>query len=230
MSTQKTAPNTVLFSWFNQYAGILINTPTKTFAIDPVDIKPQSLPPLDAILITHEHHDHLDPQLIAQTQKATACTVIADVTSAKKLQHTLPADKLHAIQPGETTNLGAVAIQAEKSIHPAQTPITFIITSEDQIKIYHTSDSAPFPEMAALGQKKQFDVVFCTVGIAPGATPQTGFDVAWLTKPQIAVPYHTRTEQSQKEFAALVERKLPKTTCLIPQQNTTYQINKVVKT
>jgi hypothetical protein len=84
--------------------------------------------------------------------------------------------------------------------------------------------------MAALGQKKQFDVVFCTVGIAPGATPQTGFDVAWLTKPQIAVPYHTRTEQSQKEFAALVERKLPKTTCLIPQQNTTYQINKVVKT
>jgi hypothetical protein len=28
--------------WFNQYSGILLKTPTKTFAIDPVDVKPNT--------------------------------------------------------------------------------------------------------------------------------------------------------------------------------------------
>src|SRR5450756_3198732 len=66
--------------------------------------------------------------------------------------------------------------------------VTYIITSEDQVKVYHTADSLPFPELAKLGQKEKFDVVFCTVGIAPSSTPQTGFEIAWLTKPQVAVP------------------------------------------
>ncbi len=64
MSIQKIPEkNTVLFVWLNQYAGILLKTPSKTLAIDPVDVKPKSLQNVDAILITHEHYDHLDPRL-----------------------------------------------------------------------------------------------------------------------------------------------------------------------
>ena len=90
MSIQKTPePNTIFFTWFNQYAGILLKTPSKTIVIDPVDIKVKNLPVVDAILITHEHYDHLDLQLVAAIQKATGCTVIADPASTKKLQNTL---------------------------------------------------------------------------------------------------------------------------------------------
>ena len=92
--------------------------------------------------------------------------------------------------------------------------------------MYHTSDSSPYPELAKLGQKEKFDLVFCTVGIAPGASPQTGFEIAWLTKPQVAVPYHTATVESQNEFAALLKKELPKTACLIPEQNKIYQVSK----
>ena len=89
MSIQKTPePNTIFFTWFNQYAGILLKTPTKTIVVDPVDIKVKNLPIVDAILITHEHYDHLDPQLVTAIQKATDCTVIADPASTKKLQNT----------------------------------------------------------------------------------------------------------------------------------------------
>ena len=80
---------------------------------------------------------------------------------------------------------------------PLQAPVTYIITSEDEVKIYHTADSLPFPELAVMGQKEKFDVVFCTVGIAPGSTPQTGYEIARLTKPQVAVPYHTALTASQ---------------------------------
>jgi L-ascorbate metabolism protein UlaG (beta-lactamase superfamily) len=227
MSIQKTPErNSILFVWLNNYAGILLKTPTKTLAIDPVDVKPKTLQNVDAILLTHEHYDHLDPRLIIEIQKETNCTIIADSASTKKLQHAVPNEKLIEFKPSAEIKIGEVSIKAEKSNHPAQAPVTYIITSEDQVKVYHTSDSLPFPELAKIGQKEKFDVVFCTVGIAPGATPQTGFEIAWLTKPQVAVPYHTATSASQKEFAELLKKELPRTACLIPEQNKIYQVSK----
>ncbi len=227
MSIKKTPEkNSILFVWLNNYAGILLKTPTKTLAIDPVDVKAKNLQNMDAILITHEHYDHLDPPLIVEIQSATGCTVIADGASTKKLKLTLPSDKLQEIKPGMEIKFGEVSVKAEKSNHPAQAPVTYIITSEDNVKVYHTADSLPFPELAKLAQKENFDVVFCTVGIAPGASPQTGFEIAWLTKPQIAVPYHTATAASQKEFAELLKKELPRTACLIPEQNKIYQVTK----
>jgi len=227
LSIQKTPEkNSIFFMWLNNYAGILLKTPTKTFAIDPVDVKAKNLQNVDAILISHEHYDHLDPPLVADIQKATGCTVIADVASTKKLKLALPNDKLIEIKPGMEIKVGEVSVKAEKSNHPAQAPVTYIITSEDNVKVYHTADSLPFPELAKMAQKENFDLVFCTVGIAPGASPKSGFEIAWLTKPQIAVPYHTATVASQKEFAELLKRELPRTACLIPEQNKIYQVTK----
>ena len=77
-----------------------------------------------------------------------------------------------------------------------------------------------------MGQREKFDVVFCTVGIAPGSTPQTGFEIARLTKPQVAVPYHTASTASQTQFAEIIKKELPKTACLIPEQNKIYQVSK----
>jgi L-ascorbate metabolism protein UlaG (beta-lactamase superfamily) len=227
MYIQKTPEkNAILFVWFNQYAGIILKTPTKTLAIDPVDIKPKSLQNVDAILITHEHYDHLDPRLITEIQKATNCTIIADSASTKKLQHAIPTEKLQEIKPGAEIKIGEVSVKAEKCNHTAQAPVTYIITSEDEVKVYHTADSLPFPELAAMGQSEKFDVVFCTVGIAPGSTPQTGFEIARLTKPQVAVPYHTASTASQTQFAEIIKKELPKTACLIPEQNKIYQVSK----
>ena len=151
--------------------------------------------------------------------------IIADVASSRKLQP-ITSDRLKEIKPGDEIKIGQVSVKAEKCNHPAQAPVTYIITSEDELKVFHTADSLPFPELAALGQKEKFDVVFCTVGIAPSASPQTGFEIARLTKPQVAVPYHTGSTASQTEFAEILKKELPKTACLIPQQNKIYQLSK----
>ncbi len=126
--------NTILFVWLNQYAGILLKTPSKTIAIDPVDVKPKSLRQVDAILITHEHSDHLDPRLIIEIQKATNCMIIADSASTKKLKHAIPLESLKEIKPGMEVKLGEVSVKAEKCNHPAQSPVTYIITSEMKSK------------------------------------------------------------------------------------------------
>jgi L-ascorbate metabolism protein UlaG (beta-lactamase superfamily) len=223
---KKPEKNTVLFVWFNNYSGVLIKTPSKTIVIDPVDVKPRSFPTADAILITHEHYDHLDQRLIVEIQKATDCTIIADPTSTRRLQHTIPTEKLQQISSGNETKMGEVLIRAEKSNHPAASPLTYIITSEDGVKIYHTSDSLPFPELATIGKREKLDVVFCTVGIAPRSSPETGFEIARLTKPQVAIPYHTNSTVYQNKFAEILKRELPRTTCLIPDLNKIYQVGK----
>lgn len=219
--------NTILFVWFNHYAGIILKTPSKTLAIDPVDIKPKSLQSVDAILVSHEHYDHLDQRLISEALKTNSeCRIIADAASTKSLRNTITPNKIEEIQPGIEIKIGEVSIKGEKSKHPAAQPVTFAITSEDGVKIYHTSDSAPFPEMVAIGQKERLDVAFCTVGIAPGATPETGFEIAWLTKPQIAVPYHTKSVDAQKRFAEILKARMPRAVCLVPEQNKIYQVTK----
>jgi L-ascorbate metabolism protein UlaG (beta-lactamase superfamily) len=81
--------------------------------------------------------------------------------------------------------------------------------------------------MAKIGEKEKLDVVFCTVGmIAPGASPETGFEIARLTKPKVAVPYHTGSPADLKKFAEILKKEMPKVTCLIPEVGKIYQVSK----
>ncbi len=228
MSIERTPQkNEIMFVWFNRYAGVTIKTPSKTLVIDPVDVRPREFKNVDAILITHEHYDHLDQALISEIHKLTQCTVIADSTSAKRLSNIIPREKLDEIQQGSEIKLEGVTVKTEGCNHPpAATPASFIIISEDGVKVFHTADSLPFPEMASISEREKLDVVFCTVGIAPGTSPETGVDIARLTKPKVAVPYHTGSPADQKKFAELLKKELPKITCLIPEVGKIYQVSK----
>ncbi len=218
--------NSVIFVWLNNYAGVLLKTPTKTLLIDPVDVKARNFQQVDALLITHEHYDHLDQRLIVEIQKVTGCSIIADQTSAKRLRLLVADGKLIETREGDKTRIGGVEIKTEKCRHPAETPVTFQITSEDDLRIWHTADSLPYPEMAQIAKSGELDMVFCTVGIAPGASPETGSEIAWLTKPKVAVPYHSNTVENQRRFAQILRKELPKTTVVVPEVNKAYQISR----
>lgn len=224
---QVPSKNEILFVWFNHYAGVTIKTPSQTLVVDPVDVKSKNFKNVDAILISHEHYDHFDPSLVSEVYKQNKCLVIADQTSAKRLRNVISAEKLNEAQVGSEVKIGNASVKIEKCNHPpAATPVSFIITSEDGVKIFHTADSLPFQEMAALGEKERFDLAFCTVGIAPGTSPQTGVDIARLIKPRVAVPYHTGSTADQRRFAEILKKELPKINCLIPEVGKIYQISK----
>jgi L-ascorbate metabolism protein UlaG (beta-lactamase superfamily) len=224
---QNASKSEILFVWFNRYSGVAVKTPSKTLVVDPVDIKARDFKTIDAILVTHEHYDHLDQPLVAEMHRLTQCMVIADPTSTRRLRNTVPQEKLHEVQPGSEVKVGEVSVKVERSNHPpAATPVSFVITSEDGVKVFHTADSLPFPEMAAIGDREKLDLVFCTVGIAPGASPASGVDIARLTKPKVAAPYHTSSASDQKKFAELLKKETQKTTCLIPETGKIYQVSK----
>jgi L-ascorbate metabolism protein UlaG (beta-lactamase superfamily) len=227
MSIQKTpSRNEVLFAWFNRYSGVTIKTTSKTLVIDPVDVRPRDFKNVDAVLITHEHYDHLDPSLVSELCRLTQCTVKADPTSAKRLRNVIPLGRLDEVRPGSEIKLDKVSVKVEGSNHPAATPVSYMLTSEDGVRVFHTSDSLPFPEMAAIGDKEKPDVVFCTVGIAPGASPETGVDIVRLTKPKVAVPYHTGSLGDQRKFSEILKNEFPKVNCLIPEMGKIYEVSK----
>jgi len=209
----------VAFVWFNNYSGVTIKMPTKTLVVDPVSVAPTVFDEADAILVTHEHHDHFDENLIRDVHNRTQCLVLADSTTVKRLRDFVPGDKLFEMRMGKEIKLGNVTVRGETFKHPAIAPVSYLITSEDGVRVYHTGDSLPHPDMKQLGERSPPDIVFCTVGVpAPGASPQSGLEIVRLVKPKVAVPYHAAAADCRK-FAELIAKEAPNVKCVVMEQN-----------
>lgn len=221
MSLESVTPKKgeVAFVWFNNYSGVTIKTPTKTLLVDPADVDSNVFRVVDAVLVTHEHYDHLDEGLIREIHKRTRCMVVADSTSAKRLRDSISGDKLFEMRVGKEINVDKVTIKAESFKHPATTPVSYLITTEDEIRVYHTGDSLPHADMKQVGERTPPDIVFCTVGApAPGASPQSGLEIVRMVKPKVAVPYHA-PYVNRKRFAELIAKEAPNVKCVLVEQN-----------
>lgn len=213
----------IAFLWFNNYSGVVIRTPTKTLVIDPADVDPKIFKIVDTVLITHEHADHFDKSLTREIYRRTQCPVIADSTSASRLKDVLPADKLHEMRVGKEIKLDKVIVRAEGFRHPATAPVSYLITTEDGVKVYHSGDSLPFPNMKQIGERSPPDMVFCAVGVpAPGASPETGLEIVKLVKPKVAVPYHA-PDADRKKFAELIAKEMPNVKCMVIERDKPYK-------
>ncbi len=208
----------VWFLWFNRCSGLVLKTSSKTLVFDPAEVNPNFFKNVDAILITHEHYDHLEVPLVSDVHRRTACKVIADQTSARKLRDAVASDKLYEARVGSEFKIDDIHVVAQGFKHPAVAPVSFLITTEDGVRVYHTGDSLPFPEMKRIGEQTPPDVVFCTVGPpAPGASPETGVEIVKMVHPKMAVPYHAPAADS-RGFADLLSREAPKVRCMVIEQ------------
>lgn len=212
----------IALTWFNDYSGVVVRTPTSTLIFDPVGIGPADVPRADAVVITHEHHDHFERGLTEDLQRRTGAVVVTTPFVADQLRG-IPTDKLRSLRVGESTTVGKTKLDACHSDHPGRQPLTFMVTTDVGMKVYHSSDSRPFPEMRELGEKYKPDVAFCTVAIAPGTSPRSGSEIAKLVGPKVAIPYHTDRGAPLQEFARILEREAPEIRARILRRFEAYQ-------
>jgi len=149
------------------------------------------LPKADIILVTHEHGDHLDADLIGKLKKQ-GTLVFCNKNSGKAIPWAM------IMAPGSRQEVKGIVIEAVDAynivnerapgqpFHPKGQGIGFILTIGGK-KFYIAGDTENTPEMKAL---KNIDVAFLPMNLPYTMTPEMVADAAKAFKPKILYPYH----------------------------------------
>jgi L-ascorbate metabolism protein UlaG (beta-lactamase superfamily) len=168
--------------------------------IDPVRSSGpyDNLPKADLILVTHEHGDHLDTDLI-NTLRKDATVMLASEKAAASVSWALP------LKNGDSDVINGITVEAVPAyniknvrapgqpFHPKGIGNGYVLTIGDK-KFYVAGDTENIPEMKDL---KNIYLAFLPMNLPYTMTPEMVADAALSFKPAILYPYHygnTETE------------------------------------
>ena len=215
------APKSLALVWYNSYSGTAIKTRSTLIHIDPVEISARVIKKADAIVISHEHWDHFNREIVEDIHRNTGAMIIGNQEVVSQLSATISEEKIKTLRPGEKLGVGKVKIRGERSKHPGREPLTLVITTEDGITVYHATDSEPFEGMLEIGKRYKPDIAIVPIGIAPGASPLAGARIVQLVGPKVAIPHHTT--QGFEEFKKQVKRWAPELEVVILEKGEIYE-------
>lgn len=173
----------------------------KIIHVDPVSRMGDysKLPKADFILITHEHGDHFDTNVIKMIRTEKTDLVLTEKCAAN-------VEGGIIMKNGETKTIQGLKIEAIPAynikhmrsqgvpFHPKGEGNGYIITFGNK-KILVAGDTENTPEIKAL---KNIDVAFLPMNLPYTMTPEMVADAAKAFLPKILYPYHYgRTDTSQ---------------------------------
>jgi L-ascorbate metabolism protein UlaG (beta-lactamase superfamily) len=118
----------------------------------PVGIRPEDLPPIDAVLITHNHWDHLDGPGLARLWHRFRPRVLAPLGNDAVIRRYEPAIVVEALDWGESTRLtDCLTAHLEPALHWSGRGLgdrrmalwgSFVVTDDRGGVLYHVGDTA----------------------------------------------------------------------------------------
>jgi len=161
--------------------------------VDPVKSSGNydTLPKADIILVTHEHYDHLDIDLI-KGLKNSGTVILCSAAAAAKVAGA------RTMKAGDSQSIGNIVIEAVAAynivnerapgqpFHPKGAGLGYILSFGGK-RIYVAGDTENTPEMKAL---KNIDIAFLPMNLPYTMTPEMVADAARAFKPKILYPYH----------------------------------------
>jgi L-ascorbate metabolism protein UlaG (beta-lactamase superfamily) len=179
----------------------------KQYYVDPAGKADwASMPKADAILITHEHQDHLNAETIAAIRKPDTVFLMSAPAAAK-------AGYGAVLRPGEKKQVLDVTIEGvpaynlskdRLNFHPKERgDVGFVLTFGDK-RVYVAGDTEPTPEMKAL---KDIDIAFLPINLPYTMTPEQAADAARAFRPRILYPYHQGKSDPQEMTRLLADTK-----------------------
>lgn len=192
---------------FIGHASLLFNYQDKNIYIDPVmQVADYSLlPKADAILVTHEHGDHLDPVAIEKISKPGTEIFLPQLSFDKLKKGTVCHSEKFFIAAG----VPAEAVAAYniyglrgngKPFHPKGEGNGYVLTFGQQ-RVYVAGDTELTPEM---GKLKNIDIAFLPIGLPYTMEPAMAIDAAKKLKLKIFYPYHFNNSNPEEMVRAFI--------------------------
>jgi L-ascorbate metabolism protein UlaG (beta-lactamase superfamily) len=149
------------------------------------------LPKADAILITHSHGDHFDPEAIAAVRTEGTAIVLTE-----KAAEGMPGGIV--MKNGQARTVLGISIEAVPAynllhkrptgepFHPRGEGNGYVLTL-GTTRLYPAGDTENIPEMRAL---KGVEIAFLPMNLPYTMSPEMAADAARSFRPKILYPYH----------------------------------------
>lgn len=167
----KAADGTTVF--VDPYLGL--GDPPRTVRMIPVPFEPAAVNRVDAVLITHEHTDHLHGPSQGPLVADTGATVIApagcsEQVTAEFAGYDVPAEQCRFVEPGDTAQIGSIDITVADAVDPdADAPVSYLLSTGEKT-VFHGGDARPSPAFERIGTTHDIDVgvvAFGSTGMIP---------------------------------------------------------------
>jgi L-ascorbate 6-phosphate lactonase len=151
---------------------------------------------VDAVLATHSHEDHLDPDSVADFARSGR-TVFVGCRSAMQrvMSHGVDCSRTRIIARGETVRVGPASITAVAARHMVEvepTPDAIgLLVEIDGVRVYHSGDTEYDSRIIADVSDVSVAMV-CINGSGGNMDAHESALLAWRLHAGIAVPMHHR--------------------------------------
>lgn len=166
------------------------------------------LPKEDLILVTHEHGDHLDGQVIQKLSGENTKLLLSQAAFEQHGSGTV-------LKNGEVKTVNGIQIEAVPAyniahkrdngqpFHPRGRGNGYVLTLGGK-RVYVAGDTENIPEMKDL---KDIDVAFLPMNLPYTMSPEMAADAAKTIKPAILYPYHFGSTDTNQLVELLKEKK-----------------------
>lgn len=170
------------------------------------------LPPLDAIVASHDHYDHLDRGVVralaASTVQSRARFVVPLGVGAHLERWGVAANRITELDWSESTIVGALTLTATPARHFSgrglndrnHTLWASWSVAGPVHRVFHSGDTGPFPGVVRIGEEHgPFDMTFIKIGAYGDTwpdihlTPEQAVDVNSKVRGKMLLPIHWGT-------------------------------------
>jgi L-ascorbate metabolism protein UlaG (beta-lactamase superfamily) len=211
------APGEVAITWIG-HASFLIQTSEGNVLVDPIwgnwlkgikrmryaGVEPAALPPVDLVLVTHAHFDHLDRRSLRAVAAGQPVVVPFEVGN---LVHDLGFGLVQELHYWESFTLGSIRVTltpchhwGARMLHDSHRGFGGFMLEVGGRVIYHCGDTAYFDGFPEIGRRFPIDVALLPIGAyeppslrAVHMNPEEALEACVELGAKVMVPMHYGT-------------------------------------